>query len=574
MEGSEKDPEGQARDTKVTFSAAVDSITYEVPVEPVLTDIGQVDSVGTRLYEKGLLLRQQQQRRQELEGRKQKQEERQAKKATPWVTDQARDRGDSDWDSFIKSQEKWAVSRAGHRTEKEKEFAREDKDLSEVKKKWSVDPVSEQIVGRKKSRGDYSGPQTGWKTSFSKYIKSKNMQEPQEDDFEPTINISSKQIVRDVPTHERLHALAAEREESLLMLRAWEYDKSLIDPATGAPRFHPKILHSPRADAHYESARIKRHQSSVSPSDASVASSQFSKRRGFRELIDHLHEKKDHSVLRTAEVSPECTFAPQTNPTSALILERSGYRPPLYQSTEALLEWGRERSLSPGGAPPPYSDGERSVARSPQERTHRRERRASFMARQFRDQYEKNAKQKELKEELAVKELSQCTFRPRISKKSDEIFRKSKYSRLRGAPRQEPKFQYQSPKRQGSRGPELRGEESETAAFIRQLEADHARDREAATRARMARSASPNSSVRAGSPLSFSPEATTAAVPPDFDDDAHFDPQPVPDDDVPEKVPDGMPSPFHSPDTAPSPFLSTLQNELKTVIDGWKDFDL
>ena len=217
------------------------------------------------------------------------------------------------------------------------------------------------------------------------------------------------------------------------------------------------------------------------------------------------------------------------------------------------------------------------------------------MARQFRDQYEKKAKQKELRDELVNKELSQCTFRPKISKRSDELFRSSNYSQMSG-PAPEPKFKYESVHRQRSTA---RESESETAAFIRQLEADHAKDREAGVRSRRAHSASPNPPAA----LSFSPSEDKRRR----DDDEQFEPY--------EQVGlggtvgergdgfedeaslggggevaetrrhsgsggsrgsgsgGGVPSPVHTPD-APSPFLNTLQNELKSVIDGWKDFDM
>ena len=237
------------------------------------------------------------------------------------------------------------------------------------------------------------------------------------------------------------------------MLRAWEYDKSMIDDTTGAPRFHPKILNSPRADVHFENSRVRRR--SASPSVMSTTSSQFSRRRGYRELMDvclqgtdnkreqahtrctalwpththtHTHVSSTHKQhLHQREpppprpdVSSECTFAPQTNPTSALIvcpdrkprrahthvapfprptplsfflpphtsptplphlshtsptplpqLERCGSRPPLYPPV-GYSEWREQsRSQTPAGYdPPPYEEGgDPAAQQGPQEKT-------------------------------------------------------------------------------------------------------------------------------------------------------------------------------------------------------------
>ena len=180
---------------------------------------GQQDSVGKRLYDKGIVMRQQRERREKSEELRKKGEERKAKKARPWVTEMAQGQARDNFTQFLHVQGKWENQKKFKLAQKSEERDKEDTGNMEVKRKWQMCPVSESIIDRKSTRGDYKGPQSGWKASFSKYIKSKNLEEVAEQDFEfePTINISSKQIVRDVPTHERLHALAAEREESLLV---------------------------------------------------------------------------------------------------------------------------------------------------------------------------------------------------------------------------------------------------------------------------------------------------------------------------------------------------------------------
>ena len=232
------------------------------------------------------------------------------------------------------------------------------------------------------------------------------------------------------------------------------------------------------------------------------------------------------------------------------------------------------------------------------------------MARQVRDYHEKRARQRDLKAELDSKEAQQCTFQPRISKRSDELFRSSSYSVPpdRGTPA--PRFKWTSgggypggaagggASRGRSEGAQ---HESETAAFIRQLEQDHARDRDEGNRARMARSVSPMGSARGYSrteELDFTPEdhpAASAAAASharqQAQDPASFasasEPlehqqehqEPYEQQQEQQQQPagpsdgDALPSPMESPHAAPSPFLSTLQHELKNVIDGWRDFD-
>ena len=181
------------------------------------THSGVVDNVGNRLYEKGkhvIKARERKQHNAELQKLK---ELEGAKKARPEITQLAQDMRSEDFKDFLLQQDKWQRDAANRRLRKVQELNQEAPDSIEVKRKWTMAQRSDQIIQRKKSRGDYQGPQTGWKAGFSRYIKGKNLEEYAGEDFEPTINVVSKQMVREVPAHERLHALAAEREESLMV---------------------------------------------------------------------------------------------------------------------------------------------------------------------------------------------------------------------------------------------------------------------------------------------------------------------------------------------------------------------
>ena len=310
---------------KVCFSTSVTSIPSGDGEFREFVD--ETIPAGLRLYQKAIESHEHQKR---LEKRHKMQHEKEleaARTAKPRLSKKARDdlaTGRRDFPQFLDDQEKWLTNVNANLKRKEDEskayFAtkREKADF--------VDKQSKRIISRKKARGDYHGPVEGWKTGFSNYIRSKNRAPPEIDEtFEPQINRTSKMIVRDLAAHDRLHAMAAEKEESLLMLRAWEYDKSMIDPQTGAPRFHPKVLSSPRAEVHYENARLRNsgvfssiHQEDDTPSLTS--SQQFCKKRGFDELMQHLHNKPSRARSVSAPREQTYSFTPQINPTSALIV--------------------------------------------------------------------------------------------------------------------------------------------------------------------------------------------------------------------------------------------------------------
>eukprot|EP01063_Lacrimia_lanifica_P017690 TRINITY_DN24716_c0_g1_i1.p1 TRINITY_DN24716_c0_g1~~TRINITY_DN24716_c0_g1_i1.p1 ORF type:complete len:701 (+),score=193.20 TRINITY_DN24716_c0_g1_i1:66-2168(+) len=690
---------GEEGGRKVAFGEVRTIHPEEHVFEEPLMSAGD-EPVGLRLYEKGIQIREQKARAQHAVEKQREKEERDAKRATPWTTPFAKGHGRADFKTFLFEQDKWLKGKADNLYRKTKERRLEDRGLIEFRKDWEPSTRSAQIMKRKAQRGDYAGPQSGWKTSFSKYIKTKNAVKDV-DDFEPVINEKSRQLVRNVPAHERLHSLAAEREETKMILRAWEHDKSMIDPTTGVPRFHPTILTSAHADAHYEHhlrSQSQSHQSRSpsharqrshshnngrlpSPSAASGVSttSRFSRRRSFQQLIDHLHTKRSepkHQHSSSHELAA-CTFAPRTNPTSSLILEKAGPRPPLYQQASTMAQWERSVSKSPlsphspyafnSERAPPYFDGDAPAPQFEEERSYEerqalRKRNKQFWARQVRDQVDKDARTQRLRMELINKEQEDCTFQPRISQRSHEIFETSKYAQLNASERAEDPMGWQpvrfpySKSRSASptRGPR-QPDGTSTASFIKQLEEEHARDREAGARERARlRAASSSLPPRGGSYEPSTREASAArdpapslpahasversrtdggsvpatlrtptsaapgisrsgtadaslptATPPSYLQPssnasqshrrAHFasasglsvggsgpggrDARPssasrsatagvAP---TPVAV---VPSPVASPAPAPSPFLSSLQSELKTVMDGWKEFDV
>eukprot|EP01060_Flectonema_neradi_P000031 TRINITY_DN10034_c0_g1_i1.p1 TRINITY_DN10034_c0_g1~~TRINITY_DN10034_c0_g1_i1.p1 ORF type:complete len:610 (+),score=108.85 TRINITY_DN10034_c0_g1_i1:40-1869(+) len=556
---------------KVCFSNSVVSIPAS---DNEFRDfIDETIPAGLRLYEKAVESHNHKKRIEQQTEMMHEKELQNAKTARPRLSKKARDDlagGRRNFPQFLDDQSRWLGNLKANLERKVQDA--EDHFKTKRQEADFVDKQSKRIITRKKARGDYEGPVKGWKNGFSNYVRAKNRAPPEvEETFEPQINRSSKMIIRDEPAHERLHAMAAEREESLIMLRAWEYDKSMIDPQTGAPRFHPKVLSSPRAEVHYENSRLRNSgafNQDFDDTPSLSSSQQFCKKRGFNELMRHLHSRKS-TRTRSLSAPRETTysFAPQINPTSALILEKCGPRPPLYQMTSSLMSWG---SRSPSKSvddrleamtPPTYVSAQRQRTRTPDQKRVLREKHNSFMARQARDQYEKQSRKRDLERDIRVKELKDCTFHPTISERSNSIFSQSQYSKL-GSVKGPPSRRSHSEGRVKVPQSEVHlAIESETASFIRKLEEEHAADQEAAKRVRQSRSASPAAHIPRTPMLPVQPQ--------DYADEEPAAPPPkvLFHDSVPKQ---SVPSPTKSP-PAPSPFLNKLHEEFKGVLEGWKE---
>eukprot|EP01062_Namystynia_karyoxenos_P038721 TRINITY_DN28138_c0_g1_i1.p1 TRINITY_DN28138_c0_g1~~TRINITY_DN28138_c0_g1_i1.p1 ORF type:complete len:655 (+),score=175.66 TRINITY_DN28138_c0_g1_i1:83-1966(+) len=454
--------DGASKGKKVQISSEVREMEGDEEWEPHLTTVGQYNA-GTRLYSQGR--ERSEERRKILAMMKEEQSKGDLTECrfVPGVI-KKEDRY-KDFQEFLANVKKQEKDRMMKLQKKIKEREKERPEFRGLDQPWTVSKTSQDIIEKKLERGQYQGPVKGWKRRFAKYLRSRDSSELESQGAgdpnalfcgTPTINQVSRTLPRDGAAHERLHELAHERQETLELLRAWEQEKDRLDPDTGRPRFQPRVLASPRAVIHYENARLRTagHSPYTSPARSAVSgASGFARRRSFGELYQHLNSRRRiGGPTRAVQCDyAECTFVPQTNPTSTLIVERAGRRPPLYQPPQteggsaSAQRSRRSTSREPrdGGAHPgsgsalsPPTDHSLAGRGGPPVRPGRHgysdanDANNNFLARQCREVLEKQRRVQQLREQLVARELAGCTFMPQLSQRSHELFESSSYKKL------------------------------------------------------------------------------------------------------------------------------------------------
>eukprot|EP00996_Jenningsia_fusiforme_P004404 NODE_521_length_2150_cov_27.505474_g479_i0.p1 GENE.NODE_521_length_2150_cov_27.505474_g479_i0~~NODE_521_length_2150_cov_27.505474_g479_i0.p1 ORF type:complete len:377 (-),score=55.28 NODE_521_length_2150_cov_27.505474_g479_i0:136-1266(-) len=218
------------------------------------------------------------------------------------------------------------------------------------------------------------------------------------------------------PAHDRLYEEAKWKEERRQMLKEELVRQALCDADTGKPLFRPNVSGrrepgsgwDPEEDsfATYASSRL-------SPSGHDYGMPNTTSRRSVEELVSDLFPKEPASKVRPQDESlRECTFQPYISPYSEYIVSKKGKKP-LYSPPSKHLSPSPNRSFETDSG---------SYANSSQSSIMNR-----ALAEEFERRMQTHLRRKEervrlLQDEQDAKALTECTFAPKLCRRSQELF--------------------------------------------------------------------------------------------------------------------------------------------------------
>jgi hypothetical protein len=238
--------------------------------------------------------------------------------------------------------------------------------------------------------GDYQGPVTGWETHFAKYCAKKTSTTPR-DLFQPTINSNAIRIDIEKEIGQRLFDDSSLREARRLELERSIREKELVDPNTGRQLFSPL------------------------PLDCNPNRELRSPDRLAEELLEggrRIAEKKMELAKKIHSTDPNLTFSPSINKRSSKIAHKVERSP---------LHMPRKREESSSGASP-ARHLEASARKQPTVSSHADPH--EFLRRTELSEHLRQQKLLDLHRTVSADQDRECSFQPRINRRSFEICEK------------------------------------------------------------------------------------------------------------------------------------------------------
>ncbi len=373
-------------------------------------------SVTSRLYHDGRRRAQQTQERLVIVREQVLMREMAEMTQKPNITQKARSRPDRGA-LFANHTQEWLERKAQHREELQREMEQEK--MKQVQQSPNIDKRSAQLVER---LDDYAGPISGWESHFAKFCAKKTVPLPPQL-FHPNINSNAIRLDVEEDIADRLFKDAQTRDQRKKDLIEYVRAEELIDHNTGRPLFSPQSLRGPIYDGESNNSARRRRPEEVA-----------------EELLAkgmELENKKKQQAQRMHTDDQELTFSPSINKRSAVLAEQGG-RVPLYEpksasrsargasageastssDTKTKLAAKKGRSVSNNqqqadgvaatgakkGKSPPAYDVNEFVRRSEQ----------AAIARAIRLE--------QIKQAVEEQQQQECSFQPKISKRSHELF--------------------------------------------------------------------------------------------------------------------------------------------------------
>lgn len=259
---------------------------------------------------------------------------------------------------------------------------------------------------------EHQGPVVGWNSHVAKFHAN---QKPvtTEKLFQPNINANAVRTDVEKDISSRLFEDSTHRRERLKAMATEQRQKEMVDPHTGRPLFMPHSLRS--------------------TTSCLGESPDRSSRRKIDELSSQLHDDhrenmRKRELLEKAGKEANLSFQPQINPTSEVLASRNGVRKPLYVRKAKLEEQQREQQKQKRAR-------SADAANKDDSKTHTSIDVDDFLRRIQRDELSRTQKMQGIRQEQMERELSECSFHPRISRRSEEIF---VHTNMSGTPLQSP----------------------------------------------------------------------------------------------------------------------------------------
>eukprot|EP00672_Neobodo_designis_P024987 CAMPEP_0174848470 /NCGR_PEP_ID=MMETSP1114-20130205/13543_1 /TAXON_ID=312471 /ORGANISM="Neobodo designis, Strain CCAP 1951/1" /LENGTH=608 /DNA_ID=CAMNT_0016082773 /DNA_START=46 /DNA_END=1872 /DNA_ORIENTATION=- len=368
-------------------------------------------SVGHRLYYTGTGRERQKQERLRDERERLLMSEMAQMTQRPNITARARSKM-SKGQYFADHASMWSEQRDQRLRKAAQEVAKER--FADVRDKPALNPRSEALV---KAHGEYKGPVRHWKEHFEKFSARRVRDEARDAAaFTPNINANAVRVDVERTISDRLYQDSSSRRERLSQLAHEQQARELIDPGTGRPLFQPHALRrgSPTPQRDPEELSMQLHDESYEAA-----------RR--REIAAQSHPDSQHS------------FKPTINPASEELAKRA--RKPLYVPRAQRAEEERQRKERIQRA--------RSADASPRVAPQTRVSVDEFLRRAQRNEMTRAQKLAAIRAQQDDRELGECVFHPRISRRSEDIFYASNVS---GTPMRSP-LEPQSPVAESARSP-------------------------------------------------------------------------------------------------------------------------
>lgn len=245
--------------------------------------------------------------------------------------------------------------------------------------------------------GDYQGPVTGWETHFAKYCAKKTSTTPR-DLFQPTINSNAIRVDIEKEIGQRLYDDSVIREQRREQLEREVHEKELVDPNTGRQLFSPQ------------------------PLDCNPNRELRSPNRLTEELLEggrRIEEKKKEVANKIRNNDPNLTFSPTINKRSGVIAQKV-QRSPLHQPRRRLSP-GATPDTSAVASPASPSDANGSASKVKQQ-AHIDPN--EFLRRTELSEHLRQQKLLELQRSVDAEQGRECSFQPRINRRSFEIWEK------------------------------------------------------------------------------------------------------------------------------------------------------
>ncbi|ORC89965.1 uncharacterized protein TM35_000102330 [Trypanosoma theileri] len=289
------------------------------------------------------------------------------------------ERGNVVWtNDFNERQQKW-LEECGERVQQLREAA----ELAELSRLQP--PTINESSRRMTMKAGYEGPIRGWEEHFARYVLRSSPNRPSipAHMFRPNINLNAcRSTGPDADVVERLYSDDEKRRQRLNELISKYRREELIDNSTGKPYFKPHSL--------YRTGNIaKDGQNNRSAAEAAETL-----------YLKALEQRDKHKAL-LEEAHEQHSFSPYIN-------ERS--------RKMAIKRKTKEEKKQNVISPPVITPKKKSKINM-----------GDFLLREAKCLERRRQKMQEVGKLLLEKEQQECTFNPRISKKSVEIFEGSQH---------------------------------------------------------------------------------------------------------------------------------------------------
>lgn len=392
--------------------------------------------------------------KEKLEAQKKIDDEREMTECTfkPSITDIAAQRGKIKWQQFLQLQNEWTQHQQKIIKAEVAKAAAENGELFEdINRKHS-----KKIIEYLEKQNLYKGPISGWSEHQKKLkqscgnsnsdglMASNNSQGDADKESGSAARrraVSPAASLRASALHERLYNEATIREAALRVMEQTQIEKEareLFRPSTNESYWHSGTMLGARTPSSRSAMRD-------GDDDYYYADDSHQGSVGSRSVVDELLAKGEEYKLKREQrileklANPDVyTFKPETNPNSSrIILQRAEERARMMQQEEqAVEEEKRARSRESYSLGDDEDNSKKPTVKFDVD---------VFTSRMQRREIEKAQRIAMLRRNLKLEEVSECTFRPSISTKSNDTA-----ERIRPAASSLPSPSIVVPKRRGA----------------------------------------------------------------------------------------------------------------------------